>query len=288
MTEYPPDVVQANEKAFETAVKFYELDHDLTKRQRLKLADAYNNISYTSIAIGWSSFVGFGSIPFLLNRIEVNKTGGRPLVKVVKPTGRANLGIAIILGMVGMMISTPFGTSYGYQKELNKMKLEDAKCGELMDLLKPSESMKWWMYYKLTIEKPELIMKDPRTKEAYERRAEKQGKSAIYSNGKDVFGLYSGPGETLKKKNSELDLSEDHDPFEDKTKQESQYTSAWDRIRSESTNKPVSNNPDSAWNKVRSGSSTNSEPIKQEEDLTFQELIDRERYANDELENKKW
>jgi hypothetical protein len=171
--------------------------------------------------------------------------------------------------------------------------------------------MKWWMYYKLTVEKPDFIMKDPRGENAYKRRQEKQGKSAIYENGRDPIGLYSGPRAELRKKRSQSESVESDnfttenaatgeenqqdDPFESKPPAVNQeYASAWDKIRLQ--NQASSGNPGnsassgSAWNRIRQqgGSKVDSPQESSEEINSFDELLEKERHSTDNEENDKW
>ncbi|ONH68139.1 hypothetical protein BON22_1865 [Cyberlindnera fabianii] len=301
----------AAKRAFQYAIDFYEKDHLLTPNQRSLLANSYSTISTVTLCCGWATFFAVTAIPFQRQKLRTGSTKG------------TNVGLAMLFGMGGMMFSSPFAAQKAYNWQLEKLRNSDEKCYEVANLLKPSESTKWWMYYKLTKDHPEHIMKDPRSKEAEEQR-----KKTIYS-GRDPMGLYSGPRAEMNKRQAgipdadkvgggvtgiasgssipEFDGSDnvnddDDDPFIERDVKEPSYSSAWDRVRHSNG---VDDNPQSgsSWGRLRSSASQQPQapqnpfttnvyrpPAKEtqsDETSDFEKLLEKERHFGEE-EDKKW
>ncbi|KAH3667860.1 hypothetical protein WICMUC_005260 [Wickerhamomyces mucosus] len=254
-------------KAMEDAVQFYELDHRLTKKERETLETTYSKISKTSYIGSWATGISVGATPFLYHKYRTGSFKG------------GNMGAALILTIAIMGISTPFVANKAYGNQLIQLEQnsDSQRCLKVARLLPPDESMRWWMYYRLTKDHPEHIMKDPRSKQAEEQRAK-----TIYS-GRDPLGLYSGPKAEMKKPptpypdfnetkdektndhnyHNDSDNNDDNrfdtgfeDPFEAKTEAKQAYKSAWDRIRGENGIDTSSPNQDnSGWGRIRNQTS---------------------------------
>lgn len=223
----PSKLDPAAQKAFQYAVDFYEVDHRLNPSERAVLASTYSTISYTTLGLGWGTFFAVTSVPFYRQKLKTGSTKG------------TNVGVAMLFGLGAMMFASPFAANSSYNWQLEKLRQENQRCYEVAKYLKPAEATKWSMYYQLTKDHPEHIMKDPRSKEAADIR-----KKTIYS-GRDPMGLYSGPRAEMRKKPQDpvpppaagpgqQDTAENtvtDDPFQEQPQEENEWSSAWDRVR---------------------------------------------------------
>jgi hypothetical protein len=270
------------QKAFQYAVDFYQKDHLLNSDERSILADTYSTISYATLGFGWGTFFAVTSIPFYRQKLRTGSTKG------------TNVGIAMLFGLGAMMVASPYAAHKSYNWQLEKLRSQNEKCYEVAKFLKPGEATKWTMYYKLTKDHPEHIMKDPRSKEAAEQR-----KKTIYT-GRDPLGLYSGPRVEMSKRKVEQsaqppqsqptpvtdELITDGDPFGEPVKEEKKWSSAWDRIRD--SNSPTETTSDNRWARLRNAPSTATTADDSQIDQSdFDKLLEQERQIGED-ESKKW
>jgi len=252
------------QKAFDLALKFYQADQQLTRSDRQVLEKLYNRVIYTTLAFGWGSFFALASIPFYRQKLKTGSQKG------------THVGRAFILGFVGMVFGAPMGSKYSYNWQVDSLQDSNPRCYEVAKILKPSESLKWMMYYKLTVDHPEHIMKDPRSKEAEIQRNKK------LINSRDPMGLYSGPRydmeqgpskaglELAEKEKKEQMASEGYDETSgldddpDAPKGKPAAISSWDKIRLQNGLKGTSDSSGgsdgSAWSRIRQQKS-NDQPI---------------------------
>ncbi|ODV71906.1 Rci37p [Cyberlindnera jadinii NRRL Y-1542] len=299
------------QQAYQYAIEFYEKDHLLTRDQRSILAKTYSTVSYATLGLGWGTFFAVTSIPFYRQKIRTGSTKG------------TNVGIAMLFGIGAMMLTSPYFAIKTYNWQLEKLRQKDNACYEVASMLKPGETTKWMLYYQLTMDSPEHIMKDPRSKAAAELRTK-----TLYS-GRDPMGLYSGPRAEMSKRRRELELEKrqqqqqgvappaqpsepaetqdetyefksvtptDDDPFAEPAQEGKKWSSAWDRVREE--NGTQSSQSASSWDRLRSqstipniGSSSPSASTPEGNSASqsdFDKLLDQERHQSDELENSKW
>lgn len=233
---YDPDT----QRAFDLAVKFYEADQKLNKNDRELLGSLYTKVTYSTLVIGWGAFFAAASIPFYRQKL---KTGSR------KGT---NVGRAFLLGFVGMIFGAPLGSKYTYSWQVDSLQEQNTRCYEVAKILKPSEAVKWMMYYKLTKDHPEHIMKDPRSKEAAQQRDKK------LMHNRDPMGLYSGPrfdmqqGPSKQRENDDLGASGLGADEVEENSASGTGISSWDKVRLQNGMKESSSGSGgSAWSKVR-------------------------------------
>ncbi|CCH43362.1 putative membrane protein [Wickerhamomyces ciferrii] len=288
------------QQAFQLAIKFYEADQKLNKDDREQLQKVYTKVTYSTLVGGWGAFFAMASLPFIRQK---RLTGSR------KGT---SMGTAVLLGISGMIFSGPITSSTVYNWQLSGLQETNPRCYEVAKILKPSESVKWMLYYQMSKDNPNTIMKDPRSKEAEELR----NKSPLQN--RDVMGLHTGPraeiakNERLKKEQAknpqpttpQTEFSED--PFGEEKQSESVATSSWDRIRSQngiSSGYQSSGQPGSSWNRVRQDSTTQTQAnpfttnvykpnqddgdqIEEKQD-EFDQLLEKERHFGEDETSKE-
>lgn len=283
------------QKAFQYAVDFYEKDRHLSTEERAILADTYTTVSYATLGIGWATFFAVTSVPFFRQKYKTGSTKG------------TNVGVAMLFGIGALMVASPFAANKSYNWQLDKLRQQNQKCYEVAKFLRPGDSAKWTLYYRLTKDHPEHIMKDPRSKEAAEQR-----KKTIYT-GRDPLGLHSGPRHEISKgpkppqpippRDPQFDQPitgfdtitpiDQQDPFEEKKETTKTWTSTWDKIRDENGTGSASSG--SSWDRLRNKQTTSSSqqrttpPQSQDssEQSDFDKLLEQERRLGED-ENSKW
>lgn len=240
---YDPDT----QKAFDLAVKFYEADQKLNRDDRQLLGSLYTKVTYSTLFFGWGAFFAMASIPFYRQKL---RTGSR------KGT---SIGTATLLGFAGMIFGAPIGSKMTYNWQVDSLQETNPRCYEVAKILKPSEAMKWMMYYKLTADHPEHLMKDPRSAEAAQQRNKK-----LMQN-RDPMGLYSGPRFDMQQGPSKAVEDQQKTEFEEAevegistddvpSNDGGANISSWDKVRLQNGMKTDSSNSGSggsSWSKIR-------------------------------------
>lgn len=292
---YDPDT----QKAFDLAVKFYEADKKLNRDDRQLLGSLYTKVTYSTLVFGWGTFFAVTSIPFYRQKL---RTGSR------KGT---NVGRAILFGFAGMVIGAPIASKWSYNWQVDSLQETNPRCYEVAKILKPSEAVKWMMYYKLTADHPEHLMKDPRSLEASQQRNKK-----LMQN-RDPMGLYSGPrfdmqqgpSKSQEQEKTEFEEAEVEGVSPENNSDGGANISSWDKIRLQNGMKTDGGNSNggNSWNKVRQQSQPQqgSQPVnpfstnvyKQpsfgidndgeiQEQSEFDKLLEKERHIGEEEEEK--
>lgn len=176
-TEVSPEQAKADRM-----VKFYELDHSLTKEQRLSLGDYCKRLSvrsttYSALAFG----SGFAAV-FLWNRRKIklntlkfaelrasNILSKEIFEKKLIPRNKFGLK-AFLAGAGAYLVTAPFShesaRKYSYkilEDEVSDGEVENGKnVLEIANSMNPFVSFRMAVYYEATAERPELAIKDPR------------------------------------------------------------------------------------------------------------------------------
>lgn len=279
----------ATQKAMDLAVKFYEADQKLDRNDRELLGKLYTKVTYSTLVFGWGAFFAVASIPFYRQKL---KTGSR------KGT---NVGRAFLLGFAGMIIGAPIASKYSYNWQVDSLQDTNSKCYQVAKILKPSEAVKWMMYYKLTADHPEHIMKDPRSLEAAKQRDRK-----LMQN-RDPMGLYSGPRFDMQQ-GKKINKDQEEAEKEEGEVEGTSNISSWDKIRLQNGMKESGTGENGgAWNKVRqqqSNTTSQEKPVNpfttnvykpeqtksfDDQENDFEKLLEKERHIGEEEEkSNKW
>ncbi|ODV94342.1 hypothetical protein PACTADRAFT_51200 [Pachysolen tannophilus NRRL Y-2460] len=201
----------AGEYVKKMAVEFYDLDHELTKDERIDLSLFYNNIWTSTLKFSYLGFLAGISIPF---GIKYYKTGSINGVNFL----RASFG-----GVIGMIIVPQVLSPYYFRRKMNEMKISKGESSnevQIISRLPYPLAFKWWTYYKTTATDPSKAMPDPRRQLDPAEADKLERRPGFIGASGDLFGL---------KRKKDDDVNERD--VTDNQEEEFRSHSSWDRVR---------------------------------------------------------
>ncbi|GMM35872.1 hypothetical protein DASC09_031970 [Saccharomycopsis crataegensis] len=187
--------------------KFYELDHTLTKEERITLRDYFSEIGSKSRLGCIAAFgLGFGAVLFR-NRSKISSATSRvkilrnqsphltneelfaklnDLQKQKQKQKQNNIGVkAFLWGLGSVLLFFPVTLKVSESSAYNGLVAnhapvdgEKAKVVKVADLLSQNNNiLQWRVYYEMTIRHPEKAIKDPRLNQQNRRVIDTQQQS---------------------------------------------------------------------------------------------------------------